>query len=355
MTFKRVLVTGGAGFIGTAVVRHLLGRGASVVALDALTYAAAPEALDESGAVPGYRLEPGDVRDGGDSARLLVEFHPDAVIHLAAETHVDRSIDGPRTFLETNVMGTCAVLESVTTWWRDLSAEARDRFRMIHVSTDEVFGTLGPDDPPFTASAPYRPRSPYSASKASADHFARAWHETFGLPVIVTNCSNNFGPWQFPEKFIPVVVSRALAWEPIPIYGAGNQVRDWLYVDDHAAGLVAALERGIPGATYLFGARNEWPNRALAELICDILDGIAPDGRGERRKLLESVMDRPGHDTRYAIDPGEAERELGWAPKHAFTDALRETVQWYVDHRTWVEGRLARVGGYRRRGLGEDG
>lgn len=354
MTAARVLVTGGAGFIGTAVVRHLLARGSSVVSLDALTYAAVPEALGESSAVPGYRLEPGDVRDGGDSARLLVEFQPDAVIHLAAETHVDRSIDGPRAFVETNVMGTCALLESVTTWWQDLSADARNRFRMIHVSTDEVFGMLGPEDPPFVPSTPYRPRSPYSASKASADHFARAWHETFGLPVIVTNCSNNFGPWQFPEKFIPVVVTRALAWEPIPIYGAGNQSRDWLHVDDHAEGLVAALERGVPGATYLFGARNEWPNRKLAEMICDTLDGFAPDARGARRTLLESIADRPGHDARYAIDPVDAERDLGWVPKRAFAEALQETVRWYVEHRAWVETRLARVGGYRRRGLGEE-
>jgi len=352
MTVERVLVTGGAGFVGSALVRQLLGRGVAVTSLDALTYAAVPEALDESGLLAKYRLEPGDVRDSGDTARLLADFQPDGVIHLAAETHVDRSIDGPRVFLETNVFGTCAVLEAVTTWWRSLSNDARQRFRMVHVSTDEVFGALGPDDPPFTPSTPYRPRSPYSASKAAADHFVRAWHETFGLPVIVTNCSNNFGPWQFPEKFIPVVVARAMAWEPIPIYGAGDQVRDWIYVDDHATGLIAALERGAPGDTYLFGARNEWSNRALAELICDLLDGIAPDGRGSRRKLLESVADRPGHDSRYAIDPSDAERELGWAPTHAFTDSLRETVRWYADHRGWVEGRLAKTGGYQRRGLG---
>jgi dTDP-glucose 4,6-dehydratase len=352
VTFSRILVTGGAGFIGTTVVRQLLGRGTSVLVLDALTYAASPEALDEFGALPAFRLEPGDVRDSADISRVLGDFQPDAVLHLAAETHVDRSIDTPRAFLETNVSGTVVVLESVTAWWREQAADARDRFRFIQVSTDEVFGSLGPDDAPFTPDTPYRPRSPYSASKASADHFARAWHETFGLPVIVTNCSNNFGPWQFPEKFIPVVISRALAWEPIPIYGAGDQVRDWLYVDDHASGLLAALDRGVPGMTYLFGARNEWPNRALAELICDILDGILPDGRGSRRKLIETVTDRPGHDARYAIDPEAAERELGWEPRHGFTDALRDTVQWYVDHRSWVEGRLTKLGGYRRRGLG---
>jgi dTDP-glucose 4,6-dehydratase len=350
---ERVVVTGGAGFIGTSVVRQLLDRRVSVLSLDALTYAASPEAVDGEGLPAGYRLEAGDVRDSVDVARVLSDVQPDAVIHLAAESHVDRSIDGPRAFLETNVSGTFAVLETVTAWWRNLGGPAQEKFRLVHVSTDEVFGSLGPDDSPFTPDTPYRPRSPYSASKAAADHFARAWHETYGLPVIVTNCSNNFGPWQFPEKFIPVVISRALAWEPIPIYGAGDQVRDWIYVDDHASGLIAALDRGTPGRTYLFGARNEWANRALAELICDILDGIAPDKRGERRKLLESVSDRPGHDSRYAIDPSLAERELGWQPGHAFTDALRDTVQWYVDHRGWVEGRLAKLGGYRRRGLGE--
>jgi dTDP-glucose 4,6-dehydratase len=353
VSLERVLVTGGAGFIGTAVVRQLLDRGLSVVALDALTYAASPEAVDREGTPRGYRLEAGDVRDSADVERVLGDFQPDGLIHLAAESHVDRSIDGPRAFLETNVSGTFVVLETVTAWWRGLGGPARDRFRLVHVSTDEVFGSLGPDDAPFTPDTPYRPRSPYSASKAAADHFARAWHETFGLPVVVTNCSNNFGPWQFPEKFIPVVISRALAWEPIPIYGAGDQVRDWLHVDDHAAGLIAALERGVPGSTYLFGARNEWPNRALAELICDMLDGMVPDQRGERRKLLESVADRPGHDSRYAIDPSSAERGLGWQPKQEFTDALRATVHWYVDHRSWVEERLAKLGGYRRRGLGE--
>jgi dTDP-glucose 4,6-dehydratase len=353
VTLERVLVTGGAGFIGSALVRQLLERGISVLSLDALTYAASPEAVSGNGAPPGYRLEAGDVRDPADVGRVLGDFQPDGVIHLAAESHVDRSIDGPRAFLETNVTGTFVVLETVTAWWRGLGGPARDRFRLVHVSTDEVFGALGPRDPPFAPETPYRPRSPYSASKAAADHFARAWHETFGLPVIVTNCSNNFGPWQFPEKFIPVVISRALAWEPIPIYGAGDQVRDWLHVDDHASGLLAALERGAPGRTYLFGARNEWANRALAELICDMLDGIVPDKRGERRKLLESVTDRPGHDSRYAIDPSSAERELGWQARREFTDALRDTVQWYVDHRSWVEDRLAKLGGYRRRGLGE--
>jgi dTDP-glucose 4,6-dehydratase len=353
MTFQRVMVTGGAGFIGTAVVQQLLDRKVSVLSLDALTYAASPEAVDGDGLPAGYRLEAGDVRDPADVARVLTEFQPDGVIHLAAESHVDRSIDGPQSFLETNVSGTFVVLETVTSWWRELGGPAREHFRLVHVSTDEVFGSLGPDDPPFTAETPYRPRSPYSASKAAADHFARAWHETYGLPVIVTNCSNNFGPWQFPEKFIPVVS---------PGRSPGSRFRSTVRATRSGtgsmstitqSGLIAALERGTPGLTYLFGGRNEWANRALAELICDMLDGIAPDKRGARRKLLESVTDRPGHDSRYAIDPSLAEQELGWQPRHAFTDALRDTVQWYVDHRTWVEDRLAKLGGYRRRGLGE--
>jgi dTDP-glucose 4,6-dehydratase len=348
-----VLVTGGAGFIGSAVVRALLRRPeVQVLNLDALTYAAVPEALDAFAEEPRLRFLRADVRDRKALDRAVADFGPDGVIHLAAESHVDRSIDGPRTFLDTNVAGTVTLLESVTAWWNGLPGLRRAAFRLVHVSTDEVFGSLAPGAPPFTPDTPYHPRSPYSASKAAADHFARAWHATYGLPVVVTNCSNNFGPWQFPEKLIPVVILRALAGEPVPIYGKGDQVRDWLHVDDHAAGLVAAATAGRPGATYLFGGRNEWPNLRLAETICDLLDELAPDGAGPRRRLLTRVADRPGHDSRYGIDPALAERELGWRARGDFRAALRDTVAWYLDHREWMEGRLRRDGGYRRQGLG---
>jgi dTDP-glucose 4,6-dehydratase len=282
----------------------------------------------------------------------LIEFGPDGVVHLAAETHVDRSIDAPRSFLDTNVSGTLTLLEALTAYWVGLPEGRRAAFRLVHVSTDEVFGSLDPAAAPFQPDTPYNPRSPYSASKAAADHFVRAWQATYGLPTVVTNCSNNFGPWQFPEKFIPVVVLRAAAGKPVPIYGQGDQMRDWLYVDDHASGLVAALTQGRPGATYLLGARNEWPNYQLAECICDTLDELLPAVGRPRRQLLSSVADRPGHDTRYAVDPSVAERELRWQARHEFVAALRQTVRWYIENRAWVEDRLRKTGGYRRLGLG---
>jgi dTDP-glucose 4,6-dehydratase len=354
LQLRRILVTGGAGFIGSAVVRQLLEQGAHVLNLDRLGYASTPEALAAWGTDPHYRALRADVRDGDALGQALADFGPDSVLHLAAETHVDRSIDGPTPFLETNVVGTYSLLQSTLAYWRSLPPSRRERFRLVHVSTDEVFGSLGPNDPPFHAGSPYRPRSPYAASKAVADHHVRAWWETYGLPTIVTNCCNNFGPWQFPEKFLPVVVLRALAEAEVPIYGAGDQIRDWLYVEDHAAGLLAVLERGMPGQTYLFGARNELSNRALAELVCDLVDEIRPSAvKGGRRSLLTSVPDRPGHDSRYAIDPDSTQSALGWHAATGFHSALQSTVRWYVEHMEWVRTRLDRTGGYRRIGMGQ--
>ena len=351
---KCVLVTGGVGFIGSAVVRRLCETtSARVVTLDRLTYAASPEALGQWRTDPRHRLVQADICDGEVLRSLLREEQPDAVLHLAAETHVDRSIDSPRAFLDTNVVGTQVVLEEVTQYWRRLESAEGGRFRLIHVSTDEVFGSLDEGVPPVTADAPYRPKSPYAATKASADHLVRAWYHTYGLPTIVTNCGNNFGPWQFPEKLIPVVTVRALAGEPVPIYGSGRQIRDWIHVDDHAAGILAALTQGRPGATYLLGARNEQPNMEVAVLVCEILDTLRPrPGSPPRRVLMTSVADRPGHDLRYAIDPGLAENELGWSAPRDFVSALRDTVAWYLDHQEWVRDKLERVGGYRRIGLG---
>jgi dTDP-glucose 4,6-dehydratase len=301
---------------------------------------------------PRYRFVHGDIRDRHAVTAALTAFRPGAIIHLAAETHVDRSIDGPLHFLETNVQGTVTLLQAVTTYWMSLPVELRETFRFVHVSTDEVFGSLSPSAPPFNPRSGYEPSSPYSASKASADHFVRAWHTTYGLPTIVTNCSNNFGPWQFPEKFIPVVILRAAVGDPVPIYGDGHQVRDWLSVYDHAAGLVAAVEKGKAGETYLFGARNEWPNRQLAEVICNVLDDLLPTIGHPRRELLTRVTDRPGHDSRYAIDPTLAESELGWSAATQFKPALRDTIAWYLGHREWLEDKLRKGGGYKRIGLG---
>lgn len=350
---ERVLVTGGAGFIGNALVHRLLAApGVRVLNLDVLAYASAPEALAGLAANPRYAFRQVDVRDGPAVEECLLDFAPDAVVHLAAESHVDRSIDAPRAFLDTNVAGTFTLLEAARRYWQALSSGRQGRFRLVHVSTDEVFGALGPGDPAFTAASPYRPRSPYAASKAASDHYARAWQESFGLPTLVTNCCNNYGPWQYPEKFIPVVIQRALAGEPVPVYGSGRQVRDWLHVDDHAEGLAAALRHGTPGGTYLFGGRNERHNRQLAETICDLLDELAPGGGRPRRELITEVADRPGHDFRYAIDPSEAETTLGWRAIRSFDRGLRDTVRWYLDHQDWVEGRLRRAGGYQRQGLG---
>lgn len=347
----RVLITGGAGFIGSAVVRRLLeGTGAEVLTLDALTYAASPEALGDWLEHPRHQLVAADIRDSASVQTVLQSFRPHAVLHLAAETHVDRSIDGPSRFVETNVVGTTALLAEATRYWRGLGDDDRAGFRFLHVSTDEVFGSLAAAAAPVHGEARYHPRSPYAASKAAADHFVRAWGNTYGLPVMVTHCGNNFGPWQFPEKLLPVVVSRAMAGAPIPLYGSGDQVRDWIHVDDHAEGLITAVGEGTVGATYVFGARNEWTNRDLLGLVCDLLDELVPAAT-PRRSLITTVPDRPGHDQRYAIDPTATEVELGWRARREFRGSLRETVGWLISHQAWLERKLDGSGGYQRQGL----
>ncbi len=347
-----IIVTGGAGFIGSAVVRHLVRRGASrVVNLDALTYAGNLDSLVDVEGADGYHFERVDICDEAGVRRVLEQYRPHAVMHLAAESHVDRSIDGPGAFVETNVVGTCTLLRETRRYWAALPADEAARFRFLHVSTDEVFGSLG-DDGHFTETTPYAPRSPYSASKAASDHLVRAWHHTYGLPVVVTNCSNNYGPYQFPEKLIPLTILNALAGKPLPVYGRGENVRDWLYVDDHAEALVTALERGRVGETYAIGGDNERRNLDVVHAICDLVDEIVPAG-APRRDLVRFVTDRPGHDLRYAIDASKIRREIGWAPRETFETGLRKTVEWYVANAWWWE--RVQSGGYRgeRLGLGD--
>ena len=331
-----VLVTGGAGFIGSAVVRLLIAeRAGAVVNVDKLTYAGNLESVESVAGDPRYRFERVDICDGPALRRVFAEHRPSAVIHLAAESHVDRSIDGPGEFIQTNVVGTFRLLEEARRHWNTLAGADRDAFRFLHVSTDEVFGSAGADGR-FTELTAYAPSSPYSASKAASDHFARAWRRTFGLPVIVTGCSNNYGPFQFPEKLIPVVILNAIAHRAIPVYGRGENVRDWLFVDDHARALLAVLERGAVGETYLIGGRTALANLDVVQRICDLVDELAPDPRrGSRRELIEFVADRPGHDFRYAIDPGKIEREVGWRAAESFGTGLRKTVKWYLEHGGW--------------------
>ena len=344
-----LLVTGGAGFIGSALVRHLIDHtDHRVVVVDALTYAGNLDSLASVADSPHYRFEHLNLLDRERLGRLFDEVRPDAVLHLAAESHVDRSIDGPEAFLESNVTGTFRLLQAARAHWKGLDEAARAAFRFVHVSTDEVFGSLGPSGA-FSEATPYDPRSPYSASKAASDHLARAWHHTYGLPVIVTNCSNNYGPYQFPEKLIPLVTLKAMQGETIPVYGRGDNVRDWLFVDDHVLGLLAALERGKPGETYLFGGRNEHSNLDVVHAICRVLDGLRSGEPHER--LISFVRDRPGHDQRYAVDPSKAERELGWRPRMSFDDGLRRTVTWYLEHPDWWQRVLS--GAYRLERLGE--
>ncbi|MHA3792030.1 dTDP-glucose 4,6-dehydratase [Sphingomonas sp. YL-JM2C] len=332
----RILVTGGAGFIGSALIRHLIGEtDHEVLNLDKLTYAGVLSSLDPVGDSSRYRFVRGDICDGELVGRLLGEFRPDVVAHLAAESHVDRSIDGPGAFIQTNLVGTYTLLAEALAYWRGLDGDRRDAFRFHHISTDEVFGSLG-EDGYFTEATAYDPRSPYSASKAGSDHLVRAWGHTYGLPVLVTNCSNNYGPYHFPEKLIPLIIIRALAGEPLPVYGDGSNVRDWLFVEDHARALRAVFERGVPGETYNVGGDSERRNLEVVQAICATLDRLAPraDGRAYAGQI-GFVADRPGHDHRYAIDASKIKAELGWAPQVGFEEGIERTVRWYLDHRGW--------------------
>ncbi|MDE2230394.1 MAG: dTDP-glucose 4,6-dehydratase [Alphaproteobacteria bacterium] len=346
----KVVVTGGAGFIGTSVVRHLLGAGDSVVNLDKLTYAGSNPPLGALATPANYALEVADVADRTAVSRIFAKHRPDAVMHLAAETHVDRSIDQPDDFIHSNLLGTFGMIEAARAYWDGLSGEARARFRFHHISTDEVFGSLGSGER-AAEDARYRPNSPYAASKAGADHLARAWFQTYGLPVIATNCSNNYGPWQFPEKLIPLIVLNAIEGWNLPVYGEGANVRDWLYVGDHAAALALVLRRGKPGETYNIGGGEERRNIDLVRTICAILDAEMPDApHRPHARLIELVADRPGHDLRYAIDDRKIRGELGWRPRESLETGLRKTVRWYLDNRAWWEP--IRSGIYRGERLG---
>ncbi|MEO6217655.1 MAG: dTDP-glucose 4,6-dehydratase [Sphingomonas sp.] len=327
-----VLVTGGAGFIGSALCRHLVRGGRTrVINLDKLTYAGSLAALAEVEQSPLYRFVQGDIADTALVATLLEEERVDAIMHLAAESHVDRSIAAPDVFINTNITGTFRLIETALAYWRSLEDEAQARFRFHHVSTDEVFGDLPFDDSRFSEASPYRPSSPHAASKAAADHLVRAWHHTYGLPVQISNCSNNYGPYQNPEKLIPLTISRAVELQPIPVYGTGINIRDWLYVDDHARALEAVMLRGAPGESYAIGARAEHSNIAVVTAICDLLDLRLPTADGLlRRNLIRFVEDRPGHDRRYAIDPSRIERDLGWRPETGFAEGLAATIDWHL-------------------------
>ena len=353
------LVTGGAGFIGANLVHHLLARGAAkVVVLDRLTYAGNLDNLADVAGDARYAFVHADCCDRDAVRAAFASHRPDVVLHLAAESHVDRSIDGPGEFVRTNVVGTFEMLEAARAHWSSLEGEARARFRFVHVSTDEVFGSLG-DEGYFTETTPYQPNSPYSASKAGADHLARAWFHTYKLPVVTTNCSNNYGPFQFPEKLIPVVALNALEGKALPVYGDGKNVRDWLYVGDHCEALVLAASHGVPGETYNVGGHNERTTLQIVHAICDVLDELVPPGGktlpsgrqvASYRELIAFVADRPGHDKRYAIDPQKIGRELGWKPATAFEQGIRRTVAWYLENRAWCD-RIAK-GTYRRERLG---
>jgi dTDP-glucose 4,6-dehydratase len=345
----KVLVTGGAGFIGSALIRHLISQTVhEVVNVDKLTYAGTLKSLDAVSANPRYSFVRMDICETAEIAKVFARHDPDAVVHLAAESHVDRSIDDPEAFIRTNVFGTYSLLSVALRHWRSLSAARQQRFRFHHVSTDEVFGSLGSTGR-FVETSRYDPRSPYSASKASSDHLVNAWHHTFGLPTLISNCSNNYGPFHFPEKLIPLVIIKCLQGQPIPVYGKGDNVRDWLFVDDHARAIAAVLDRGTPGETYNIGGKAEHTNLSVVQLICDTLDRLRPLAGGtSHRDLISFVADRPGHDRRYAIDPTKIEKELGWSPQETFESGIDRTVRWFLDNEAWWSALLsARYAGHR--------
>ena len=345
----KLLITGGCGFIGSAVIRHLVaGTDHSVVNIDKMTYAASEDALGAARGHPRHTLIRADIADAEAMRAAFATHQPDAVMHLAAESHVDRSIDGPRDFIETNITGTFVLLEAARTYWSALPGPRKSAFRFHHISTDEVFGALEPNDAPFTETTPYDPRSPYSASKAASDHLVRAWHHTYGLPTIVSNTTNNYGPWQFPEKLIPLVLLNALESKPLPVYGDGSNMRDWLFVDDHAKALALVALNGMPGATYAIGARQPRTNLDVVKTICRLLDEKRPDPAGPRERLIRFVTDRPGHDFRYEIDPARSEAALNWKAEHDFPTGIARTIDWYLDHADWWQSiRTSRYTGHR--------
>lgn len=341
-----ILVTGGAGFIGSNFVLQYVADGGTVTVLDLLTYAGNRANLAELEGNPRFRFVQGDICDANLVSALVREVRPQAIVHFAAESHVDRSIVDPGAFIHTNVQGTFTLLEQAKTYWSQLEDDERRNFRFLHVSTDEVYGSLKPDDPAFSELTPYAPNSPYAASKAGSDHLVRAYFHTYGLPTLTTNCSNNYGPFQFPEKLIPLVLLNALDGKPLPVYGDGQNVRDWLYVGDHCSAICRVLESGQPGETYNIGGNSERANLDVVETICSLLDEMKPDSSiGDRRKLIQFVPDRPGHDRRYAIDASRIKRELNWQPKVTFEEGLRRTVKWYLEQMQWVEN--VRTGAYR--------
>ena len=334
-----ILITGGAGFIGSNFILQQLEVDAttSLVNLDKLTYAGNLRNLEAVGTDRRYEFVHGDIGDRNLVRGLLERHQPSAVVHFAAESHVDRSIRGPDDFIRTNVDGTFALLEEVRAYWTSLSGNESRGFRFLHVSTDEVYGSLGPNDPPFSEATAYAPNSPYSASKAASDHLVRAYHHTYGLPTLTTNCSNNYGRFQFPEKLIPLMILNARDGKPLPVYGDGQNVRDWIYVADHCAAVALVLARGVPGETYNIGGWNEKPNLEIVHAVCDIVDEMAPRAGGSRRELITFVKDRPGHDRRYAMDARKIERELGWRPKETFETGIRKTIRWYLENKEWVK------------------